>query len=674
MSQYPRLPSFKQIDSSQMPQQLSQLLKINLEKLDKLTTIDAPSWNNVMRPMHDIEIEFERKWSPFSHLNNVCNSDEIRASYNNCIIQLSQYSATVGQNKQLFKTIETIYQTDPSLTAPQKKALEHSLRDFKLAGVALDSDKKKQYQKLTQQLAELTTKFSENVMDATDAWTYHTEDQNELAGLPELAIESAKNCATQKDLTGYLITLQIPSYLPIMQYAENRSLREAVYKAYCTRASNQGPNAGQFDNSDIMQQILKCRLSLSKLLDFDHFGEYSLATKMAPDTKTVFEFLWQLVEKSKPKAAKEFTALQTFAANELKIDQLQPWDLSFAAEKLKQQKYAISDHELRPYFPAPKVISGLFTIVNRLFQVEIRAITDFDTWHNDVLCYGIYKNDELISAFYFDLYARAKKQGGAWMDDCQNLYFDHNSERQIPIAFVTCNFDSPTVDRPALLSHNDVITLFHEFGHALQHMLTEVDCLDVTGINGVPWDAVEICSQFLENWAWQKECMPLISSHYQTGETLPDALFDKMQRARQFHAALQMCRQLELALFDFTLHCEFNGNDSQQIQTVLNHIRDKVSVIPTADYNRFQHGFSHIFAGGYAAGYYSYKWAEVMSADAFSLFLENGIFDSATSQSFYNTFLASGGSVEPMDLFIQFRGRKPSVDALLQQDGIIERP
>ena len=669
MAEHNQLLTFDSINPATINQQLSDMLAFHRKEIDALCESDDPCWDTLMSPLAELDIHLNRLWSPFSHLNNVTNTDSVRQAYNDCLPLLTQYSTDISQHEALHQAIQKL-SSQPNLDTAQKKIIEHLLRDFHLSGVDLSDDKKARYKEICERLAKLTTQFEENIIDTTSAWHHLVTDETQLSGLPDYAIAAAKHAAEEKSQDGYIFTLQIPSYLAVMQFADHRPLRQTLYQAFCTRASDQGPNAHTYDNSEIMQEIMTQRHALAQLLGFKHYAERSLATKMVDQPQQVLDFLWQLVRQAKPQAEHEFSTLIEFAKETLDLDTIEPWDLTYAAEKLKQRDYAISETELRPYFPSDKVIEGLFTIVSRLFNVTIQPVDDIERWHDDVQCYALYQEDTLISYCYFDLFARDKKRGGAWMDDAQNRHRQADGNQLIPIAFVTCNFLPPIKDTPSLLSHDDVVTLFHEFGHALQHMLTRINYLDAAGINGVPWDAVEICSQFLENWAWQRECMPLISAHFETGEPLPTELFDRLERARHFQSAMQMLRQLEFSLFDFILHMEFDPTQENQIQQILNDVRRQVAVVPVPEYNRFQHAFSHVFAGGYAAGYYSYKWAEVMAADAFSLFLDNGLFDPETSQRFQDTFLASGGAVEPMELFIAFRGREPQIDALLTQYGI----
>nr|WP_320136417.1 oligopeptidase A [uncultured Amphritea sp.] len=631
---------------------------------------DAPDWDNLVAPLEQCHDRLAKAWSPVSHLNGVLNSDELRDAYNACLPKLSQFWTEMGQHQGLFEAYQALANSDAynDLDEAQRKVIDNTLRDFRLSGIALGDADKKRYGELQQKLSELTTKFSENVMDATDGWSKLINNVDELAGLPESALAAAKQLAEVKGEDGWLVTLDFPSYFAVITYADNRELRRELYEAFSTRASDRGPNAGQWDNSEIMTQILTLRAELAKLLGFDNYAAYSLATKMADTPEQVVSFLNDLAQMSKPQAEKEYQELQDFALEEFSEPELQSWDLSYYGEKLKQARYAISQEELRPYFPMPKVLEGLFQITGKLFDIDIEEVTEFDRWHKDARLFSVSRAGEVIARFFLDPFARAKKRGGAWMDDCRVRRMD-NGVLQLPVAYLVCNFNPPVGDEPALLTHNEVTTLFHEFGHGLHHMLTRIKYADVSGINGVAWDAVELPSQFLENWCYEPEALALISGHYKTGETLPKALLDKMLAAKNFQSGMMMVRQLELSLFDFELHREYKAGVTN-VQTVLDRIRSQVAVVTPPEFNRFQHSFSHIFAGGYAAGYYSYKWAEVLSADAFSRFEEEGVFNPETGRSFRENILEMGGSKEPMALFVAFRGREPSVEALLRHSGI----
>lgn len=667
------LPKFNSINPTTINDDLTALLENNKATINTLTEQDTFTWDNLIRPIENLDDKLTHFWSPISHLHSVKDNAELRQAYQQALAPLTQYSSELAHNKALFQAIESIANSAgfADLDKAQRKTIENNLRNFKLAGVNLNDADKKIFTQLSTELSELTTRFANNVLDATQAWHYHTDDKNNLTGLPEYALDAAMAAAKQKGLTGYVFTLDAPSFIAVMTYADNRSLRETMYRAYTSRASDRGPNAGKFDNSNIMQDILKRRLQLAQLLGFNSYADYSLATKMVDDCEQVINFLEHLAKHAYPKAKQEMLELSEFAQQLDGTEQLEAWDTAYYSEKHKQSLFDISDDMLRPYFQVDHVLNGLFTIANKLYDIRIEAIDDVETWHQDVRVYELYDHhDTLIAMFYVDLYARQNKRGGAWMDECQIRRLKDDGHIQIPIAYLTCNFQAPVAGKPALMTHNDVVTLFHEFGHCLQHMLTKVNYADVSGINGVAWDAVELPSQFMENWAWQKQGLDLISCHIDSGKTLPEDLLQRMLEAKNYHSAMQTVRQLEFALFDFRLHMAFDPQVDNQIQTILDQVRATVSVTPACRDNRFQHGFSHIFAGGYAAGYYSYKWAEVMAADAFSLFLEQGIFNRDAATRFKECILETGGSEDALVLFERFRGHAPDVSALLKQDGI----
>lgn len=673
------LPPFGAIKPKHVEPAIDQILADNRAAIESLLKSDTPaSWNSVMQPLENFEDRLARAWSPLSHMNSVVNSDELRDAYNACLPKLSQYATEIGQNQELFATFEAVAK-DTTLSVPQQKAIDNALRDFRLSGVDLPDDKKQRYMAIKQELSGLTAKFSENVLDATQAWSKLIDNETRLAGLPESAVAMAKQSAEQKEEpTGWLFTLEFPSYFAVMSYADDRALREEIYIAYATRASDQGPNAGEFDNTPLMGKILALRHELAQLLGFENYAQRSLATKMAPSVEKVTAFLRDLADRSLGMAQEELIELKQFAKDELGIDELQPWDITYASEKLRQHRYAISQEDLKPYFPEARVVSGMFEVVNKLYGLEIKELSGVDTWHDDVRAFEIFDRDgNARGRFYLDLYARANKRGGAWMDECisrREIKSETKSETetgmQLPVAYLTCNFSAPVGDNPALFTHNEVITLFHEFGHGLHHMLTQINTLAVSGISGVPWDAVELPSQFLENWCWESQAVNLIARHFETDEQLPDELFDKMIAAKNFQSGMQMVRQLEFSLFDFRIHAEYSPEQGERVQEILDEVRAEVAVIKPPEYHRFQHSFSHIFAGGYAAGYYSYKWAEVLSSDAFSKFEETGIFNRETGLAFLSAVLEQGGSRDPMDLFIEFRGREPEIDALLRHSGI----
>jgi len=667
------LPLFSQIKPEHIEPAISQLLDEARAVVDQqLQATTHYTWQNLVEPLEEAEDRLNKAWSPVSHLNSVVNSDELREAYNACLPKLSAYSTEMGQNVSLCNAYQLLANSDEfkTLEPAQQKVLNNALRDFKLSGVDLAADKKLRYKDISQELSRLASHYEENLLDATNAWSKLSTDEHDLAGLPESAKASAKQAAEDQDQSGWLITLHSPSYQAVMTYADDRALRSEHYEAYATRASDRGPQAGQWDNTELMEQILALRHEKAQLLGFNNYAELSLATKMANKPDDVIHFLEDLALKSGPQAHKDLAELRDFAGQYCGIDDLQSWDVGYVSEKMRQHYYQLSQEEVKSYFPISRVLPGLFAVVEKLYGLHITEISDFDTWHADVRFFQIHDENGLLRGqFYIDLYARAKKRGGAWMDDCVGRK-KTGDDIQIPVAYLNCNFAPPTGDVPALLTHDDVITLFHEFGHGLQHMLTQVDHLGVSGINGVEWDAVELPSQFMENWCWEQEALALISGHYQTGVALPDSLFKKMLAAKNFQAGMIMVRQLEFSLFDFRIHKDYNPELGGRIYETLAQIRAQVAVMLPPEFNRFAHSFSHIFAGGYAAGYYSYKWAEVLSSDAFSLFEEKGIFDRETGQAFLTQILEQGGSQDAMELFINFRGRQPNIDALLRHSGI----
>ncbi|MEV3842175.1 oligopeptidase A [Aeromonas veronii] len=668
------LPPFSQIKPEQVQPAVIQAIADCKQKIsDVLAQRDPHTWDSLIAPLEEVNDRLSRIWSPVSHLNSVLNSEALREAHDACLPLLSEFQTYVGQHEGLYQAYLALSQSDdfPLLSGAQRKEIENTLRDFRLSGIGLPAEAQQRYGEIQARLSELASRFSNNVLDATQGWHKLVAEEAELAGLPDSVRAAARQMAELKGKEGWLFTLDIPSYLPVMMYADNRELRAEMYEAFTTRASDQGPNAGKWDNSAIMSELLTLRRELAQLLGFANYAELSLATKMADKTEQVVSFLTDLAAKSLPQGKAELEEIRAFAAEQHGQSELAAWDLAYYAEKLKQHKFSISDEQLRPYFPASKVVKGLFEVVKRVFGMKVRERLGIDTWHPDVRFYDIFDaDDELRGSFYLDLYAREHKQGGAWMDVCLGRRYRQDGSLQKPVAYLTCNFNGPVDGKPALFTHNEVVTLFHEFGHGIHHMLTRIDVAGVAGINGVAWDAVELPSQFLENWCWESEALAFISGHYETGEPLPADLLEKMLTARNFQAAMQMLRQLEFALFDFRLHQEFDPANPAQLPALLDEVRSQVAVMTPPAFNRFQHSFSHIFAGGYAAGYYSYKWAEVLSADAFSRFEEEGIFNPATGQSFLKNILEKGGSKEPMELFRAFRGREPKVDALLRHSGI----
>ncbi|WP_026970709.1 oligopeptidase A [Aliagarivorans marinus] len=665
------LPPFSEIKPEHVKPAVEQAIADCREVIEQVVAEAEPSWENLILPLDEVNDKLSRLWSPVSHMNAVVNSKELREAYESCLGMLSEYSTFVGQHSGLYQAYEKLAASEAfaAYSPAQQKSIDDALRDFKLSGIALESDKQQRYGEIVARLSELSSSFSNNVLDATVAWQKQVTDEAELAGLPESALAAAKQAAELKELDGYLLTLEFPSYLAVMTYADKRELREEVYRAFCTRASENGPHQGQYDNTAIIEEELALRQELAALLGFESYAHKSLATKMAESPEQVLGFLEDLGKRSKPQAERELGELQAFAKQEHGVEELAAWDIAYYGEKLKQHTYSISDELLRPYFPEDRVLSGLFEVVKRLFKVEVKERQGVDSWHDDVRFFELFdESGALRGSFYLDLYAREHKRGGAWMDECIGRRVDAQGQVILPVAYLTCNFNKPVGDKPALFTHDEVVTLFHEFGHGIHHMLTQVDVAAVSGINGVAWDAVELPSQFLENWCWEEQALAFISGHYQSGEPLPHELLEKMLAAKNFQSAMMMVRQLEFAIFDFELHAQSALQGS--VQEYLDKVRERVAVIIPPAFNRFQNSFSHIFAGGYSAGYYSYKWAEVLSADAFSLFEEEGIFNPDTGRSFMQNILEKGGSEKPMALFKAFRGREPEVDALLRHSGI----
>ncbi len=665
-------PLFEHIQAAHLIPALEGVLTQNREHIRVLCHADeAPDWDNFVNPMEDMNENIERLWSPVSHINAVRDSEALRTEVQKALPMLSAYSTEIGQNRTLYEKLKALASAPefPQLTQAQRKTIENELRDFELSGVALNKENKARFKEINAELSKLSLQYEQNVLDATQGWALHIENQEQLAGLPAQIIDAARQNAEEAGLEGWRFTLQAPSYIPFISYAKQRNLRRTMYEAYATRASDQGPDAGKWDNSDIMRDIVRLRREKAALLGLISYADYSLKTKMAESVDEVETFLLDLAERSKNAAREEWKTLEKFAHERDGLETLQAWDAAYYSEKLKQNIFNFSDEELRPYFPLNIVLAGLFEVVKRIFGMQVRPAERPEVWHEDVQFFEICDaRNNRRGWFYLDLYAREHKRGGAWMGDCRNRR--KTAEKlQYPIAFMTCNFAKPVGEQAALLRHDDVITLFHEFGHGLHHMLTRVDVSSVAGISGVPWDAVELPSQFLENWCWQREALDFISGHVDTGKPLPDELLQKMLAAKNFQAAMQMLRQIEFSLFDLRLHK--NTENDISIQSILEAVRSEVAVVKPPEFNRFAHGFSHIFAGGYAAGYYSYKWAEVLSADAFSRFEQDGIFNPDTGRDFLQHILEKGGSESPMVLFERFRGHKPDIEPLLRHSGLI---
>ncbi|MCX2982959.1 oligopeptidase A [Halieaceae bacterium IMCC14734] len=664
------LPRFCSIKPEHVEPALDEILAMNRHKISALLEQPPVAASSFLQQLESLDDDLNRLWSQASHLHGVMNSESMRETYSSCLPKLTAYYTELGQHAGLYQRYSEIADSAEfaELKASQRKAIEHQLRDFRLSGIALETAAQQRYATIKARLAEVTTNFSNHVLDATQGWHKHLTTAEQLPGLPANTLDSYREAAQEKGLEGYVITLDIPAYLPLMQYCDDAQLRQEMYQAYSTRASDQGPDAGKWDNSKLIDEILDLRHELAQLLGFADYAQYSLETKMAEAPASVVDFLMDMATRSRAVAQNDFRQLAEFAA-EQGCETLSAWDVPYYSEKLRLAQFDLSQEQLRPYFPIETVIKGLFEVAGRLFGINVSA-SSAEVWHEDVRFYEISRDGKVIARFYLDLFARANKRGGAWMADCHVRRNRDDGSLQLPVAFLVCNFTPPTATTPSLLNHNEVTTLFHEFGHGLHHMLTQIDCAAVSGINGVPWDAVELPSQFLENWCWEKQVIPLISAHYETGEPLPTALLDKMLAARNFQSGMQIVRQLEFALFDLRIHSEYQPDQPSAVQSILDEVRAGVAVSPVPAWNRFQHGFSHIFAGGYAAGYYSYKWAEVLSADAFSSFEEEGIFNPATGQRFLEEILQQGGAREPLDAFKRFRGREPSAEALLRHAGI----
>ncbi len=642
------------------------------------TPLPQVTWENFVEPLENATEKLGRAWGVVGHLNAVVDTPELRAAYNENQPKVTEFWTALAQNLALFEKYKAL-QTGPgfaALSPSRRKIIENAVRDFRLGGAELPEDKKPRFAEIQEKHAAISTRFSENVLDATNEYALFVETEAELAGLPEDVKQAARAAADKDGKSGYKFTLHFPSYFPLLQYADNRALRETIYRANATKASELGAKP-EWDNSQNIAELLKLRTEEAALLEYANFAEVSLVPKMAESPQHVIGFLEDLAQRARPFAEKDLAELRSFAKDELGLESLEAWDMAYASEKLREQRYAFSEQEVKEYFPEPKVIEGLFRVVQTLFAVQIKP-DSAPVWHKDVKFFRIEQDGELIGQFYLDLYARNGKRGGAWMDDARGRR--KLADRiQTPVAYLTCNFSEPvTVDgkqRPALFTHDEVITLFHEFGHGLHHMLTEVDDLSVAGIAGVEWDAVELPSQFMENFCWEWDVLQHMTAHAETGAPLPRELFDKMIAAKNFQAGLQMLRQVEFSLFDMHLHYDYDPNGGKTVQDILNDVRQRVAVLIPPAFNRFQHSFGHIFAGGYSAGYYSYKWAEVLSADAYSMFEEaseatGNILSSEAGLKFSREVLAMGGSRPALESFMAFRGREPNIDALLRHNGM----
>lgn len=662
------LPKFNKIIPEHIIPAIDSLITEGRTLIEQLANDqEAPTWENFALKLEDHSEKLGRAWSQISHMNAVVNSPELRDAYNEGLQKLTDFGSDLAQDERLYAKFKKIQSSTAfaKLTPTQQKIINNEVRDFKLGGAELPAEQKARFKIISEELSKLGSKFEENIMDNTNDFKYVVEKVEDLAGLPADAIQAAATAAKAAKESGYLFTLHAPSLLPVLNYADNRALRETLYRAYATRASEYQP---KWDNTNLIKDILKLKKEEANLLGFANFAELSLATKMADTPNQVTAFLETLASRAKPYAKRDMEELIAYA-EKLGLDSLQAWDVGYVSEKLRQDKYAFSDQEVKQYFPESKVLAGLFKVTETIFGVQVRK-TEAPVWHEDAAFYEISdSNNKPIAYFYLDLYARNNKRGGAWMDECITRR-KKGSSYELPVAYLTCNFSAPVGDKPALFTHDEVTTIFHEFGHGLHHMLTQVEEYGVSGIKGVEWDAVELPSQFMENFCWEWEVLRNMTAHVDTGEPLPRDLFDKMIAAKNFQAGMQTMRQIEFSLFDMRLHGDFDPEGKLTPLDLIEQVRDEVAVVRPPKWNRFPNSFSHIFAGGYAAGYYSYKWAEVLSADAFSLFEELGVLSDEAGQRFKNEVLAKGGSRPAMESFVAFRGREPSMDALLRHNGM----
>jgi oligopeptidase A len=660
------LPAFERIKPEHAPSALEFIIAENRARLAALIAIPEPTFANLVVPVEELAHRLSRVWSPIGHLNGVANTASMRKAYNECLPLLTEYAAELGQNSDLYRAYGLVLKNEGDrLDQAQRKVIEIALRDFRLAGVDLPPEKKNRFRELLRLLAELGAKFGENVLDATAAFSCHVTDATRLEGLPPQNLARAESAAKAAGKTGFLLKLDQPTYVTVLSCARDAGLRREIYEAWATRASDRGPSAERFDNGPLIERIMRLRHEAASLLGFANFAEFALATRMARSSPVVRKFLHDLGDKCRSAAQREFAELESFAGRKLAA-----WDLAFYSERLKESKFQLSRESLRPYFPLPRVLAGLFAIVKRLYGIEVTERTNMSVWHSSVRFFNIAAaGGETIAGFYLDAFSRPEKRSGAWMDECV-VRKSLACGAALPIAQLVCNFTAPSGSAPALLTHDEVNTLFHEFGHGLHHMLTRVAYPSVAGINGVAWDAVELPSQFMENYCWRPETLPLISAHIDSGLPLPAEKLASLLGSRTFNAALDSVRQLEYACFDFELHANYQPELGARVQETIDAARRRYAVVPAPQWNRMPSSFAHVFAGGYAAGYYGYKWAEVLAADAFSAFEEAGVFDQATATRFLDAILARGGSLDAMDAFIEFRGRAPDVTPLLRQTGI----
>ncbi len=666
------LPQFSRIRPEQITPAIDQLLADNQAVLTQVSLQAAhPTWENFVQPLEDANERLSRAWGQVAHLNSVVNTPELRDAYNSNLPRITQYWGALSQNEGLYQGYKQLFHSPEykQLSQARQRIIQNELRDFRLGGAELPTAQKQRFLHIQEALAAAGARFEQNLLDTTNSFSHLIQDESQLWGLPEEVVAAAKEAAEATGDPGWKLTLHAPCYIPVLQYAQNRELRQLMYRHYATRASEQGNP--EWDNTPLIKQLLDLRAEQAALLGFNNFSELSLEPKMAESPLAVLTFLRDLAARAKPFAWRDWEELQTFAREQLDLSPLEPWDVTWASEKLRVARYAFSDLEVKRYFPEPRVLEGLFRLIGQLYNLEVIPM-QAPVWHPEVRFFALRDpNGQIIGQFYLDLYARQGKRGGAWMDDAITRR-RHATGIQTPVAYLTCNFSHPLGDKPATFTHDEVITLFHEFGHGLHHLLTQMEDLSISGINGVEWDAVELPSQFMENYCWEWGVLSQMSAHVETGEPLPRALFDRLLAARHFQSGMQTVRQIEFALFDMQLHMGLPADMDPLM--LLQQIRAEVAVIQPPQWHRFPNSFSHIFAGGYAAGYYSYKWAEVLSADAYALFEERGILDTQTGERFRQEILARGGSRPALESYVAFRGRKPTLDALLRHHGMDSTP
>ena len=662
------LPEFSKIEPKHISNAVDEILKSNILAIKKIEKKNiTATWENFVIPLEKIDEKISRVWSQVSHLNSVVNSESIRKEYNINTEKITNYYSDLAQNIEIFKGFRRLRERKnyTHLSSVQKKIINDEISRFSLGGVALPKNKRESFKKIKSQLSKLGSKFEENILDSINNYSLHIKSKSEIKGIPSDVLKNAKKLAKEKNKDGWCFTLDFPCYIPLMQYAENRGLRKKMYEAYATKASDKSKD--KFDNSSCINEILILKKKLAALLGYKNYAEMSLVTKMANSSNEIIKFLNKLAKKSKPFAKKDMVDIDLIA-KKFNIKNVEAWDIAFFSEKIKEEKFRFSDIEVKNYFPKPKVLDGLFKLVNKIYGINIRK-QKTSVWHKDVEFYEIFDNkNNTIGHFYLDLYARKNKRGGAWMDDAR-ARFKFDDRKSTPIAFLTCNFSGPSKSQPAFFTHDEIVTLFHEFGHGLHHLLTEIDQYSASGIKNVEWDAVELPSQFMENFCWEWSVVRDMTEHIETKKLMPKSLFNKMIAAKNFQSGMQTLRQVEFALFDILLHSQYDPK-SKKFLELLESVRDEVAVVKPPQWNRFPHSFSHIFAGGYAAGYYSYKWSEVLSADAYSLFEEEGVFSKLIGAKFRKEILAKGGSRTALESFKAFRGRKPKIDALLDHSGL----